>query len=96
MKKGNCPACNVGPRKIEIWNTIAGTGKRCVWLKCSACLHRFEVQKPVKKIRPEHAEAIAIIKAHNAWRRGDNSPPTDPEKLGQAIDFIVRDYESKK
>ena len=75
MRKGNCPECNAGPMKIEVWNTIYGTGARATWLKCTECQHQFPVPKQAakKKLKPEHREAIAICREFNAWRRGAES-----------------------
>lgn len=39
-------------------------------------------------------EAIAILKAHNEWRRGGEGPMTDPTELGIAIDTVVDDFAS--
>ena len=39
-------------------------------------------------------EAVAILKAHNEWRRGGEGPMTDPTELGIAIDTVVDDFAS--
>jgi hypothetical protein len=92
MKKGNCPACNAGPRKIEVWNTVyvAGSGK--TWLKCENCGHKFPVPPPparAKKLKPEHAEAIAIVRQYQAWRRGADTTMISPKIIGEAIDALI-------
>jgi hypothetical protein len=40
------------------------------------------------------AEAIEILRSHNAWRRGGDGPMTDPRVLGEAIDIVVAALES--
>ena len=39
-------------------------------------------------------EAVAILKAHNEWRRGGEGPMTDPTELGIAIDTVVDNFAS--
>lgn len=34
-------------------------------------------------------QAAKILKRHNKWRRGGNTKPTDPARLGMAIDAAV-------
>jgi hypothetical protein len=34
------------------------------------------------------AEAIAIVRRHNAWRRGDSSEMLPPTVIGQALDAL--------
>jgi hypothetical protein len=42
-------------------------------------------------------EAVALLKQHNKWRRGDNDiPMTDARKLGTAIDVIVAYHGTEK
>lgn len=37
------------------------------------------------------AQALAILKAHNAWRRGEiDLPPARVEEIGEAIDVVVK------
>jgi hypothetical protein len=36
-------------------------------------------------------QAIEILEAHNAWRRGEDVPMIAPEQIGQAIDVVVSD-----
>jgi len=40
-------------------------------------------------------EAIKILKSHNVWRRGGEGKMIEPALLGQAIDLVVEDFESK-
>ena len=40
--------------------------------------------------------AIRILKYHNAWRRGSEFGMMEPALLGQAIDLVVKDFESKQ
>jgi hypothetical protein len=71
IRKGNCPKCGAGPRKIEIWNTLHRNGKRVVWLKCSACYQQFNPPKPVKRVIPmsEIYAAVDVLASYNKWRR---------------------------
>ena len=39
-------------------------------------------------------EAIEIMKAHNAWRRGNTADVQDVKKIGIAIDTLVKLAES--
>jgi len=39
------------------------------------------------------AEAIAILRQHNAWRRGAETPQGDPKELGIAIDVLCAEAE---
>lgn len=41
------------------------------------------------------AEAIAILRAHNAWRRGAETPPPDPAEIGRAIDVAIQALEDR-
>ena len=41
-------------------------------------------------------EAIEIMKAHNAWRRGNTADVHDVKKIGIAIDTLVKLAESLK
>jgi hypothetical protein len=34
-------------------------------------------------------QAIAILRHHNAWRRGEEIPMGDPAEIGRAIDVLV-------
>lgn len=34
--------------------------------------------------------AERVLRSHNRWRRGGTGKPTDPQKLGQALDVAVR------
>jgi hypothetical protein len=34
-------------------------------------------------------EALLILENHNKWRKGADMEPTDPIKLGEAIDIIT-------
>ena len=34
------------------------------------------------------AEAIEILRQHNAWRRGAETPQGDPKEIGIAIDVL--------
>lgn len=34
-------------------------------------------------------EAIEILKKHNMWRRGADTPMIDPKVIGEAIDCVV-------
>jgi transposase-like protein len=92
MRKGNCPECNAGPRSIQVWNTLHGNGIRTQYLKCEKCDHQFPVPKQpprAKKLKPEHAEAIAIVRQFQAWRRGADTTMISPEKIGEAIDVLI-------
>jgi hypothetical protein len=42
-----------------------------------------------------YAQAIAILKAHNEWRRDNEGKHTmpDPKLIGEAIDVLVKHYE---
>ena len=33
-------------------------------------------------------QAIAVLREHNAWRRGDEAPQGDPAEIGLAIDML--------
>lgn len=35
-------------------------------------------------------EAVEILETHNKWRRGAETPMTNPVKLGEAIDVVVK------
>lgn len=37
----------------------------------------------------ETKEALDILKRHNIWRRGADIEPTNPERLGKAIDKAI-------
>lgn len=37
----------------------------------------------------DRQEAIDVLSKHNAWRRGNDDPQTDPTKLGAALDFAI-------
>lgn len=37
----------------------------------------------------ETKEALDILKRHNIWRRGADVKPTNPERLGKAIDKAI-------
>jgi hypothetical protein len=45
------------------------------------------------------AESIAIVKAHNKWRRGDDedddTPMVHPKILGEALDVLIAFAEAK-
>ena len=34
-------------------------------------------------------QAVAVLREHNAWRRGAETPMGDPKELGRAIDVLV-------
>lgn len=40
-------------------------------------------------------EALKVIAYHQAWRKGGDSPQTDPTKLTEALDLIPKIIESK-
>jgi hypothetical protein len=40
-------------------------------------------------------EAIKILEAHNAWRRGDNSEMQLPRLVGLAIDLAIKELKKK-
>ena len=96
MKKGNCPKCGAGPRKIDCWRNHNKDGTKTVFLECTNCNHKFDPPPSIKKINTKLQSAIAVLKSHNAWRRGDDSEMTDPVKLGKAIDTVVSHYEGVK
>jgi hypothetical protein len=92
MRKGNCPECNAGPRNIGKWTTISPGRPNVNFLKCRKCDHQFPVppQPPrAKKLKPEHAEAIAIVRQYQAWRRGADTTMIAPKKIGEAIDVLI-------
>lgn len=40
-------------------------------------------------------EALKVIAYHQVWRKGGDSPQTDPTKLTEALDLIPKIIESK-
>lgn len=34
-------------------------------------------------------EAIKILEEHNTWRKGAETPPTDPKKLTEALEIAI-------
>ena len=34
-------------------------------------------------------QAVAVLRQHNAWRRGAENPQGDPAEIGRAIDVLV-------
>jgi hypothetical protein len=42
------------------------------------------------------AEAIALLKTHNRWRRGADIPMPDARQLGIAIDVLLDEIERRK
>ena len=34
-------------------------------------------------------QAITILRQHNAWRRGDDTPMQEPKDIGEAIEVAV-------
>lgn len=39
-------------------------------------------------------DTLALLKQHNAWRRGANGPQTDPVRLGLALDAVIAAMEA--
>lgn len=37
----------------------------------------------------EIKQAVEILKAHNEWRKGADTPHTEPKDLGDAIDTVI-------
>jgi len=99
VKKGKCPKCGAGPRKIELWNTTFSNGERKTWLKCSDCYHRFDPPKSVKRVIPmsDILAAVDVLARHNKWRRCDDgsTPDVAPMIIGQAIDTVVKHFKDK-
>jgi hypothetical protein len=40
-------------------------------------------------------EAIVVLKLHNQWRKGAETPMIEPKELSEAIDAIVDYYHNK-
>lgn len=41
-------------------------------------------------------EAVRILRAYNAWRRGDESEMLEPERIGMAIDTVCDNCRAPK
>jgi hypothetical protein len=41
-------------------------------------------------------QAIEILEAHNAWRRGEEVPMQAPSEIGQAIDVVVSEANGRE
>lgn len=39
---------------------------------------------------------VALLKQHNAWRRGEEIPQLDPKDVGEAIDAAIHLLSSRK
>ena len=96
IRKGNCPNCGAGPRQIDGWRNHNKDGTKSVFLQCTNCKHKFDPPPSIKKISTKLQSAIAVLKEHNAWRRGAETEQTDPHMLGVAIDLVVAEYEKKE
>ena len=40
-------------------------------------------------------EAIVVLRLHNQWRKGAETPMIDPKELGEAINIVVEYYSNK-
>lgn len=41
-------------------------------------------------------DAIEVLRRHNKWRRGDDSvPETNPKLLGEAIDTVIKKFDTE-
>lgn len=40
-------------------------------------------------------EAVKILRDHQAWRKGGDGPETDPRKLSEALEWVIKTLESK-
>ena len=41
-------------------------------------------------------EALAVLQAHQLWRRGGDGPATDPTELGKAIDSVICELTARR
>lgn len=41
-------------------------------------------------------QVVALLKQHNAWRRGEEIPQLDPKDVGEAIDAAIHLLSSRK